>query len=114
MCACRVTQLYRGLGAWPTTGFQTLTAEQQQEFMQSIASMTGPQTVEYANEVLETFEEHAEFYEDSGEFQPLGYYQARGYDIDAIARLTPQCDIRSHPVLGLTYRVRIYKSGRSG
>ena len=61
MCSCRQTQLHRGFGCWPSQGFQQLTAEQQQEFMQSIANMTGPQAVAYATETLETFEEHAEF-----------------------------------------------------
>ena len=39
-----------------------------------------------------------------GKFQPIGYYEKKGYDTDRIKRLAPSVE---HPVLGTTYRVDI-------
>ncbi len=39
-----------------------------------------------------------------GKFQPIGYYEKKGYDTDRIKRLAPSVE---HPVLGVTYRVDI-------
>lgn len=39
-----------------------------------------------------------------GKFQPIDYYEKKGYDTDRIKRLAPSVE---HPVLGTTYRVDI-------
>ena len=48
-------------------------------------------------------EEHAEYYDDGGEFLPLSVWVARGFNVD-INTVRPQ-DKKVHPVLGDTYRI---------
>eukprot|EP00435_Cladocopium_sp_Y103_P031588 s2895_g8.t1 len=43
---------------------------------------------------------------DFGEYQPLSYWQLRGYNVEAIELLA---DSKTHPILGETYRVDITK-----
>eukprot|EP00435_Cladocopium_sp_Y103_P057726 s697_g20.t1 len=43
---------------------------------------------------------------DFGEYQPLSYWQLRGYNVEAIEQLA---DCKTHPILGETYRVDITK-----
>ncbi len=57
-------------------------------------------------------EEHAEYYDDGGEFLPLSIWQARGFNLD-ITTMRPE-DKKVHPVLGDTYKVSILKSGHRG
>ena len=40
-----------------------------------------------------------------GSYQPLGYYEKIGYDVERIERLCK--DVREHPLLGTTYKVEI-------
>ena len=82
--------------------------------MKSVAELTGPQTVVLAKERFEVTQTEAEFYIDGGEFLPLGVWGARGYDIEAIKSKTLAADIREHPVLGTTYRVKILSTGNRG
>ncbi len=63
---------------------------------------------------LTTTEEHGEFYEDGGEFLPVGVWVARGFDGQNIINKTLPKNIRLHPVLGETYRVCTLRKGHRG
>ena len=45
-----------------------------------------------------------------GKFLPLAVWAKKGYDSDAIEKAATSADIEDHPVLGLTYRVKIRTS----
>ena len=75
--------------------------------------MTGGQ----ANEryiKMQAFEEHAEYYDDGGEWLPLSVWATRGFDVEAIALKSRPEDRRSHPIVGDTFRVSILRSGHRG
>ena len=59
-CATKSTQLYRGLGQWPTPAFQQLTDEERQTFMRNIQGMSAKDAVAAAREEFQKFEEHGE------------------------------------------------------
>ena len=59
-------------------------------------------TISKKSEESETIGKH-------GQFQPLGYWEKKGYDIESIKKNTLPKNIREHPVLGPTYRIVIEK-----
>ena len=54
---------------------------------------------------LTTVEERGEFYEDAGEFLPVGVWAARGFDAESIVNKSLAKDKKMHPVLGETFSV---------
>jgi hypothetical protein len=88
--------------------------EEQQSFMRSVAHMTGPEAVARAKETYEHYESAGEYWNEGGEFQPLGVWGARGYDVARIEANSHPSDRRDHPVLGQTFRIRILSSGMHG
>ncbi len=114
MCHCKVNQLAKGFGTWPTESFKTVPLEQQQAFMRRVHNKSGPDAMVQMSESLEAYEDHQEYYKDGGAFQPLSFWQQQGYDSQAIAEKSLAHDIKDHPVLGVTYRVRIIEGGRQG
>lgn len=44
---------------------------------------------------------------NEGDFEPLGYWATKGYDIERVRLYTEAANVREHPVLGTTYRVVI-------
>jgi hypothetical protein len=63
---------------------------------------------------LTTVEEHGEFYEDAGEFLPVGVWAARGFDAESIVNKSLPKDKKMHPVLGETFRVCVLRKGHRG
>jgi hypothetical protein len=112
-CAIKITQLHRGFGEWPNATFKNLSPEQQQAFFRT-ADGSGQKIVGMAKELLEKNEEHESYYQNGGEYLPLGVWQTRGFDSAAIERNSDSSDIKMHPVLGDTYRVRILSGGERG
>ena len=54
------------------------------------------------------------FYTHGGDFLPLSVWATRGFNTQSIADHTLEGDKRLHPVLGLTYRVKILAIGERG
>ena len=54
------------------------------------------------------------FYENSGGFYPLGWYEKQGFDTARIVAHTKPCHVREHPVLGTVYKVVIASEGGRG
>ena len=63
---------------------------------------------------MQAFEEHAEYYDDGGEWLPLSVWAARGFDVEAIALKSRPEDRKPHPIVGETFRVSILRSGHRG
>ena len=56
----------------------------------------------------------AQCYNNGGEHLPLKVWEKKGYDTVRIKSLTAAQDIREHPVLGPTYRLKILEQGDRG
>ena len=54
------------------------------------------------------------FYENSGGFYPLGWYEKQGFDTARIVANSKPCHVREHPVLGTVYKVVIASEGGRG
>ena len=114
-CQTHLTQLRRCLGSWPTSAFTTLSAEEKQRFYSELRdASTQAQVQAQHNDFFRSFEKHEDYYADGGEFLPLGVWGQRGFDTDAIEQKSLEQDMKPHPVLGITYRVKIYSAGRQG
>ena len=53
---------------------------------------------------ISTYEVNEEFFETSGTFQLLSYWERQGYDVNRIKELTSDKDKCHHEVLGECYR----------
>ena len=80
--------------------------DSRQQFYQSIADMGGDECVEHL-EVFSQAEVHEEAYMEGGTFMPLGAWIAKGFDGNAIETKSLPGDVREHPVLGKTFRVKL-------
>ena len=112
-CRVKMTQLYRGFGSWPTAEFDALSAKEKQEFFQE-TSANGLEVVNQAKKILERTEEKEDYYDDQGSFLPLSVWVSQGYDGTSIVANTPAKNQKTHPVLGLVYRVSILTTGNRG
>ena len=65
-------------------------------------------------QILEKYEKRESYYQDAGRFLPLAVWGKKGYDEQRILDHAPPEDIHEHPVLGTTYRIRIYEAGTRG
>jgi hypothetical protein len=109
-----VVQLFRGFGTWPTFEFKGIPEEEQQAFMRSLTTTSGPIAVMKAKEMLQKHEAHESFYEFGGEFLPLSVWASRGFDTKAVQEKSAPEDKSTHLVLGEVYRVKIMKGGQRG
>ena len=80
--------------------------DSREQFYKSIADMGGDECVEHL-EVFSQAEVHEEAYMEGGTFMPLGAWVAKGFDGNAIETKTLPSDVKEHPVLGKTLRVRL-------
>ena len=106
--------LRRAFGSWPPPGFESLTGDQVTQFWKSLKDKHGDDLKLVAKEFLTRVTETGEAWNEGGTFQPLGYYATLGYDIEKIKKLTDPKDQRPHPVLGMTYRVRLMTTNTFG
>ena len=86
--------------------------DKQLQFYRNIADMGGDECVEH----LETFsqaEVHEEAYMEGGTFMPLGAWMAKGFDGNAIETKSLPGDVREHPVLGRTFRVKLVSTSHT-
>ena len=86
--------------------------DRQLQFYRNIAEMGGDECVDH----LETFsqaEVHEEAYMEGGTFMPLGAWMAKGFDGDAIETKSLPRDVKEHPVLGKTFRVKLVSTSHT-
>ena len=86
--------------------------DKQVQFYRDIASMSGDQAAEHFESFTQA-EVHEEAYMEGGTFMPLGAWAAKGFDRNAIETKSLPADVREHPVLGRTYRVRLVSTMHS-
>ena len=67
-----------------------------------------------AKKILLRTEEKEDYLDDKGEFLPLSVWVSQGYDGTDIVTNTPATDKKTHPVLGLVYRVAILSTCNRG
>ena len=78
----------------------------QVNFMKMVRGMPMHTTITQAEETLQR-ETAAETFAEGGKYLPLSVWAQQGFDRSTIERLSLPQDIDEHPVLGVTYRVRI-------
>ena len=106
--------LRNAFGGWPPPGFDKLSVIESTEFYKSIKDKQGDDLQIVAKEFLTRVHETGESWNKSGTFQPLGYYEKLGYDINNILELTQPCDKKVHQILGMTYRVNLDSTSTFG
>ena len=114
-CNCKVVQLFRGFGTWPSAEFRGLPEADQQAFFKSLGShSSGSAAVAKAKELLAAHEKHETFYEYGGQFLPLSVWGTKGFDVSLIEAKTLPEDRNNHAVLGPCFRVKIMSGGSRG
>ena len=114
-CEVQISQLRRGFGSWPVPGFNKISKEDQQAFFRDAKEMGGQDFVKKAEEMLNISEDiEAQYYQSGGKFLPINVWTIKGYDAVAIKAKSAPEDIREHPVLGTTYRLKIIELGDRG
>ena len=58
-------------------------------------------------DLLKQLEKKDDNYSEGGIFRPLSVWERKGFNISDIQNTSPPEDVRSHAVLGETYRVRL-------
>ena len=86
--------------------------DKQLQFYRDIAEMGGDECVEHL-EIFSQAEVHEEAYMEGGTFMPLGAWTAKGFDGNAIETKSLPCDVREHPVLGRTFRVKLVSTSHT-
>jgi len=115
LCQTRTTQLYRTFGNWPTSEYRLMQPNDQKKFMASMCDITDLKTLR--STAIENFNRYASLedqFSEGGSFFPLNVWAVKGFDSTAIEEFTLDQDKRMHPVLGLTYRVRIFTQTLNG
>ena len=114
-CNTKLVQLHNIFGQWPNDQFKNQSEEAKQEFMRNIADCKSASQVEVkANQMLERFEQHSEYYTEGGQFLPLSVWANQGFDVEAIERHSKPEDKMMHHVLGQCYRVKVLNKGIQG
>ena len=112
-CNTRNTQLYRRSGFKDLSArFGKMASGDVDAFWASVAGSNG--TAEELDKIIaETYAKSSSTTTrtyDLGDYQPLGYYKAKGYSVKKIRR---NCkDTQQHPILGKRYRVTIHCGGQ--
>ena len=84
-----------------------VTQAQQREFYLSVADMSGGDAALRAESLMQS-ESMVETFSDGGVFLPLNCWAVKGYDPQLIEQRTAACDIRDDPIVGRTYRVKMF------
>ena len=86
--------------------------DRQLQFYRDIAERGGDECVEHL-EIFSQAEVHEEAYMEGGTFMPLGAWTAKGFDGNAIETKSLPGDVREHPVLGRTFRVKLVSTSHT-
>ena len=107
-CNTATAALSRALeGGLRAEGFRSLSAEEQTQFWQQAAGASQKSLVTLYNSKLKAVATQHATQGSKGCYQPLSWYEAQGYDAEAIRLKTPAEDRRTHPILGETFRVSL-------
>ena len=72
VCNSKLAQLHGIFGQWPNEQFKRQTEEAKQAFMRNIADCKSAMEVNFkANQMLEGFEKHMDYYDEGGQCLPL-------------------------------------------
>ena len=83
VCECRVTQLRRETGSWPTPEFTALSEDEQNTFYAAAhACANAKQLMSALNQAVNKYEVEEEVYAENGEFLPLTVWGQRGYNTE--------------------------------
>ena len=112
----KITTLRRGFGEWPPHGgFGKLPKETQQAFFANSDGLNAKDLIKKAEDVFHIKEELGQkSYMNGGEFLPLAVWATRGFDANQIAQRSAESSKREHPVLGMTFRVKMHSQGERG
>ena len=114
-CEVKLSQLRRAFGSWPVEGFTKMTREDQQAFFRDCKDMGAEDMLRNATERMHIREDTQEqYYQNGGKCLPLAVWEKKGYDPELIKSRSAPDDIREHPVLGTTYRLKIVELGDRG
>ena len=92
-----------------------MSEKEKMAFFTSIASMTKTTDVlQAAEDLLETFPQQTEFYEDGGAFQPLEFWKRLGWCPDLIVGNSKPADVQQHSLGCTVYRVKVMSTGNRG
>ena len=108
-CNVRHVGIITIFGSTKFEEFQGISEEEKHQLFRSL-----PNNVAGMRQILRNFiiKRRIEIRRNSivGKFLPLAVWAAKGYDADAIERSATKEDVEDHPVLGLTYRVKLRTS----
>jgi len=107
VCLSKFSQMSREFGSWPTRSFAQLDEEAKAKFYQEIKKLPFSEIRVHYSKHIETYAAKEWSYVQNGEFLPLSVWAMRGFDVAVIAARTPDCDKHEHPILGLTFRIRL-------
>ena len=114
-CHSTVTTLYRHLGMFPPPEFKGIPTDVSEEFFRSAKQLDNQAIREKCQSMLEKFETHEQHYCNEGKFLPLGAWAHKGFDApNILAMCHGTSDHKVHPVVGDTYRVRVFSTAESG
>ncbi len=111
-CCVTLTQLIRGLGKTPD--WSKIPNNVKDKFFQESRSLGMKGTMRLQTDLFSKYSQREEFFENGGSYLPLTVWEKQGYCADDIKSKTPKEDQDQHPILGLTYRVRIFTKGDRG
>jgi hypothetical protein len=86
----------------------------QAEFYASSDGLSTAAVHKKAEQIVTAKEVHDEYYDDGAPFWPLSKWKNDGFDVEAIVANSKPWNVRTCPVLGLTYRVPILTVGNRG
>ena len=107
VCNTKTTMLNRMFGTWPLPEFRDLQPDVQQSFWQSRAN-DKEALKRSVQDILVSRLVETELAKQEGPFLPLSVWASQGYNVQDIAARAKN---KEHPVLGLTYQVKIKTTG---
>ena len=81
VCECKLTQLRRENGTWPTPEFTMLSEEEQKAFYSAARTCENAKALKtLLDQYVKKYEVEEEVYAENGEFLPLAVWAKRGYN----------------------------------
>ena len=111
-CNYKGLKLHRLFGHWPIEAFKGLDAATAAEFWRN----TNTSNADIQRQIIDMISKitkEKEMESADGKYQPLGYWQTLGYDVEMIKNNTPAIDQKDHKQLGRCYRVVILKDQKA-
>ena len=108
-CCTRHVGITKVFGTCKFPEFQGLGDEEKQEFFRNLPTDCASISLKCQELIIKV---RLETRRNSivGKFLPLSVWERKGFDIESIKNSAGPSDIEDHPILGLTYRVRVRTS----